>query len=121
MDLKRFLISLCCFILLSLSTMVYGENIEIKNQWNDEFGDRSLSSSPTLIKEGSTLLILSDKFLENLSVTIMGEDGRQVYLELHNVVVDMEYSILVDTLPVGNYYITVMQGNNYIIGYFHVG
>ena len=121
MKSKRFFISLCCLVLVSLSTVAYGEDIAINGNWVNENGDRSLSSSPTLIKEGNTLLILSDKFLENLSVTIIGEDERQVYLELPDVVVDMEYSIPIDTLPVGNYYITVMQGNNYIIGYFHVG
>ena len=40
--------------------------------------------------------------------------------ELANVTVDMEYVIPVDMLPSGGYYITVMQGTNYVIGYFRV-
>lgn len=45
---------------------------------------------------------------------------RQTCLELTNVTIDMEYVIPVDMLPAGNYYITVMQGTNYVIGYFQV-
>lgn len=121
MKAKRIIVSLCCLVPALFSMVAYAENISVNNKWREELGERSLSSCPTLIKEGSTLLILSDKVLENLSIAITNEDGRQVYWELYNVTVDTEYIIPIDLLPAGNYCITVMQGTNYVIGYFHVG
>lgn len=94
------------------TTGTYAEKIPVNKNWEDTLGVRSLSSSPTLLKEGNILLILSDEVLENLSIAITTEDRRQVCLELANVTVDM--------LPSGGYYITVMQGTNYVIGYFRV-
>lgn len=120
MKAKRIIVSLCCLVLALFSMVAYAENIPVNNKWREELGERSLSSCPTLIKEGSALFILSDKVLENLSIAITSEDGRQVYLELYNVTVDTEYIIPIDLLPAGNYCITVMQGANYVIGYFHV-
>ena len=121
MKAKRFIVSLCCLVSALFSMVVYAENISVKDGWANEFDNRSLSSCPTLIKEGNALLILSDKVLENLSIAITSEDGRQAYLELSNVTVDTAYVIPIDLLPAGNYCITVMQGANYVIGYFHVG
>jgi hypothetical protein len=121
MKTKRLIVILCCFVLALFSTVTYAEKISIKDGWANEIDNRSLSSCPTLIKEGNALLVLSDKVLENLSIAITSEDGRQVYLELPNVTVDTAYVIPIDLLPAGNYCITVMQGANYVIGYFHVG
>ena len=121
MKAKRIMVSLCYLVLALFGTVAYAENIPVKDNWANEVDNRSLSSCPTLIKEGNTLFILSDKVLDNLSIIITSEDGRQICLELTNVTVDMEYVIPVDMLPAGNYYITVMQGMNYVIGYFHVG
>ena len=121
MKAKRFIVSLCCLVSALFSMVVYAENISVKDGWANEIDNRSLSSCPTLIKEGNALLILSDKVLENLSIAITSEDGRQAYLELSNVTVDTAYVIPNDLLPAGNYSITVMQGANYVIGYFHVG
>ena len=121
MKTKRLIVILCCFVLALFSTVTYAEKISIKDGWANEIDNRSLSSCPTLIKEGNALLVLSDKVLENLSIAIPSEDGRQVYLELPNVTVDTAYVIPIDLLPAGNYCITVMQGANYVIGYFHVG
>ena len=121
MKAKRFIVSLCCLVSALFSMVVYAENISVKDGWANEIDNRSLSSCPTLIKEGNALLILSDKVLGNLSIAITSEDGRQAYLELSNVTVDTAYVIPIDLLPAGNYCITVMQGANYVIGYFHVG
>ena len=121
MKAKRFIVSLCCLVSGVFSMVVYAENISVKDGWANEIDNRSLSSCPTLIKEGNALLILSDKVLENLSIAITSEDGRQAYLELSNVTVDTAYVIPIDLPPAGNYCITVMQGANYVIGYFHVG
>lgn len=120
MKAKRLMASLFCLVLVLLSTVAYAENMPVNKNWEDELGERSLSSCPTLVKEGNTLLVQSDKVLENLSITIASEDGRKVCLELTNVTVDMEYVIPIEMLPVGGYYITVMQGTNYVIGYFRV-
>lgn len=120
MKAKRIIVSLCCLVPALFSMVAYAENILVKDNWENSVDNRSLSSCPTLIKEENTLFVLSDKVLENLSIAITSEDGRQVYLELYNVTVDAEYVIPIDLLPAGNYCITVMQGANYVIGYFHV-
>ncbi len=121
MEVKRFIVGLCSLILASFSAMVYAEDIPVNKNWEEELGVRSLSSCPTLIKEGSTLFILTSEVLENVSIAITSVDGGQVYVDLHHVTVDMEYAIPVDLLPTGDYLITVRQGNKYVMGWFHVG
>lgn len=121
MKTKRLIVILCCLVQVLFGTVVYAEKIPVNKNWEDTLDVRSLSSSPILMKEGNMLLIQSDKVLENLFIAITSEDGRQVYLELPNVTVDTAYVIPIDLLPAGNYCITVMQGANYVIGYFHVG
>lgn len=120
MKAKRLMASFYCLVLALLSTVAYAEKIPVNKNWENTLGVRSFSSSPTLVKEGNALLVQSDKVLENLSITIVSEDGQKVCLELTNVTVDMEYVISVDMLQTGSYYITVMQGTNYVIGYFRV-
>lgn len=120
MKAKTLIVSLCCLVLTMFGIVAYAEKIPVNKNWENTLGARFLSSSPTLVKEGNTLLVQSDKVLENLAITIASEDGRKVCLELTNVTVDMEYVIPIDMLPVGGYYITVMQGTNYVIGYFRV-
>lgn len=121
MKTKRLIVILCCLVQVLFGTVAYAEKIPVNKNWKEVDGERSLSSSPILMKEGNMLLIQSDKVLENLFIAITSEDGRQVYLELSNVTVDTAYVIPIDLLPAGNYCITVMQGANYVIGYFHVG
>ncbi|WP_278701230.1 DUF3244 domain-containing protein [Phocaeicola sartorii] len=121
MKTKRLIVILCCLVQVLFGTVAYAEKIPVNKNWKEADGERSLSSSPILMKEGNMLLIQSDKVLENLFIAITSEDGRQVYLELSNVTVDTAYVIPIDLLPAGNYCITVMQGANYVIGYFHVG
>lgn len=121
MKTKRLIVILCCLVQVFFGTVAYAEKIPVNKNWKEADGERSLYSSPILMKEGNMLLIQSDKVLENLFITITSEDGRQVYLELSNVTVDTAYVIPIDLLPVGNYCITVMQGANYVIGYFHQG
>lgn len=121
MEVKRFIVGLCSLILASFSAMVYAEDIPVNKNWEEQEGERSLSSCPTLIKEGSTLFILTNEVLENVSIAITSVDGGQVYVDLHHVTVDMEYAIPVDLLPTGDYLITVRQGNKYVMGWFHVG
>lgn len=120
MEAKRLIASLCFLVPTLLGTMGYAENIPVNKNWDNEIDNRSLSSCPTLVKEGNTPLILSDETVENLSIAITSGDGKQIYWELHHATVDMELVIPIDFLPKGDYYITVMQGSKYIIGNFHV-
>lgn len=52
MKVKRLIVSLCCFVLALFSTGTYAEKIPVNKNWEDTLGVRSLSSSPTLLKEG---------------------------------------------------------------------
>ncbi|MDE6800855.1 MAG: DUF3244 domain-containing protein [Phocaeicola sp.] len=118
--MKRFIVSLVGFAFVVLGGMTYAENIPVKENWTNEIDNRSLSSCPTLIKEGSTLFVLTDGILENISIAITSVDGEQVYVELNHVTVDMEYAIPVDLLPAGDYLITVRQGSKYVMGWFQI-
>ncbi len=120
MKMKRFVVSLCCLVSTSFSAMVCAENIPMNKNWEETLGARSLSSCPILIKEGSTLFVLTDGILENISIAITSVDGEQVYVELNHVTVDMEYAIPVDLLPAGDYLITVRQGSKYVMGWFQI-
>lgn len=119
--MKRFIVTLVCFAFVGLGEMAYAETIPTKEDWSNDIDSRSLSSCPTLIKEGSTLFILTNEVLENVSIAITSVDGGQIYVDLNHVTVDMEYVIPVDLLPAGDYLITVRQGNKYVMGWFHVG
>lgn len=55
MKAKRFIVSLCCLVSALFSMVVYAENISVKDGWANEIDNRSLSSCPTLIKEGNAL------------------------------------------------------------------
>lgn len=85
MKTKRLIVILCCLVQILFGTVAYAEKIPVNKNWKEADGERSLYSSPILMKEGNMLLIQSDKVLENLFITITSEDGRQVYLELSNV------------------------------------
>lgn len=120
MKAKRIIVSLGCLVFTLFSTMAHAEKISIEDKWDNTIDNRSLSSSPTLIKEGNVLLILSDKVLENVSIEITNSNKRQINLCLTDITINMEYVIPINMLPTGSYYITVMQGTNYVIGYFSV-
>lgn len=47
MEVKRFIVGLCCLILASFSAMSYAENIPVNKNWEEKEGECSLSSCPT--------------------------------------------------------------------------
>ncbi|MDE5677866.1 MAG: DUF3244 domain-containing protein [Phocaeicola sp.] len=108
---------MCCLFFAAFNQFIVAEKIPTEIKWED-CNDRSLPSIPVITKEGNTLFIFSDNVLEGVTISIANVDRKQIYVNLNCVTVDIEYTIPIDSLPTGNYQITVMQGNKHIIGWF---
>ena len=92
----------------------------VENGWNNDKadGDRSLSISPSLFKEVNYVYVYSEKQLDNLTIGITDMQGNVYYQEVTNIPAGMYYAISIESLPVGQYYLCIYQGSNYVIGTF---
>lgn len=114
MKLKGFLFGLICFILIP--TNVFSIHVSDKN-WGD-LDDRSIPSEPILSQDANNIYIYSEKQLDNLSIEIKDLSGNVVYSTVTTVPAGVEYPISIATLPKGEYFFTIAEDNNYMIGYF---
>lgn len=87
-----------------------------KDNWKCE-DDRS-STSPYLSMDDESVYIYSEKQLDGVYVAITDNRGHVFYTGMVNIPAGMDYAISIETLPKGEYSITLMQGNRYIIGEF---
>lgn len=108
-----FMLLVACGICVSVSA----EEVIVSNKWEID-NDRSLSAIPTITKEESTLFIYSEKTLEGAYITVTTTDWRVVYEETATVLAGVDYPVSITDLPRGTYYITLMQGMNYLYGLF---
>ena len=111
------------FISFSLPSFIYAENekveIPTEDKWGEQAdGDRSLSSLPSLFKDANFVYIYSEKQLDNLTIGITDMQGNVYHQEVTTVPAGMYYAISIESLPDGQYYLCIYQGNNYIIGIF---
>ena len=92
----------------------------VEDSWIDDKadGDRSLSSSPFLFKDATSVYVYSEKQLDNLSIGITDMQGNVYHYEVTTVPACMYYAISIESLPAGQYYLCIYQGSNYIIGIF---
>ena len=92
----------------------------VQDCWNNEKadGDRSLSNSPSLFKDANSVYVYSEKQLDNLTIGITDMQGNVYYQEVTNIPAGMYYAISIESLPVGQYYLCIYQGSNYVIGTF---
>lgn len=115
---------LMLFVLLAISPIVNAaqDNREIppvNTTWNDgEDPNRSLSSTPSLFKDANHVYVYSEKQLDNLSIGITDMMGNTYHYEVTTIPASMYYAVSIESLPAGQYYLCIYQGNNYIIGVF---
>ena len=64
------------------------------------------------------MYVYSEKQLDNLSIGITDMQGNVYHCEVTTVPACMYYAISIETLPAGQYYLSIYQGSNYVIGIF---
>ena len=103
---------------------IYAENnkeeiiIVDKRNWS-QTNDRSMTS-PLLFQDGSSVYVYSEKQLDNLTIGITDMQGNVYHQEVTTVPAGMYYAISIESLPEGQYYLSIYQGSNYVIGLFAV-
>lgn len=92
------------------------EKIPKDEKW--ETTDNRDNNAPVLYKDNSYVYIYSEKQLENLYIGITDYLGNVLHEESTTIPPGAYYPILIESFQQGTYYITIIQGNNYIIGTF---
>ena len=116
---------LLLIVLLSFSFSANAEDDKTKIPPEDKWGqnadgDRSLSSSPSLFKDANFVYVYSEKQLDNLTIGITDMQGNVYHQEVTTVPAGMYYAISIESLPEGQYYLSIYQGSNYMIGLFTI-
>ena len=78
------------------------------------------NSSPQLYQDNSSVYVYSEKQLDNLTIGITDMQGNVYHQEVTTVPAGMYYAISIESLPEGQYYLSIYQGSNYVIGLFAV-
>ena len=73
---------------------------------------------PQLYQDATSVYVYSEKQLDNLSIGITDMQGNVYHYEVTTVSACMYYAISIETLPAGQYYLSIYQGSNYVIGIF---
>ena len=92
------------------------EKIPKDEKW--EPTDNRDNNAPVLYKDNSHVYIYSEKQLENLHIGITDYRGNAWYEESTTIPSSTYYLIPIESFPQGTYYITIIQGNNFVIGTF---
>ena len=106
-------------LLLGFTSQVYAEEkIRIPKDDKWERTDERDNNSPQLYQDDSCVYVYSEKQLDNLIIGITDIQGNVYYQEVTTVPAGMYYAISIELLPVGEYYLCIYQGSNYVIGIF---
>lgn len=82
----------------------------VQNDWDKgEDGDRTLSSTPSLLRDVNNVYVYSEKQLDNLTIGITGMQGNVYYEEVTTVPAGIYYAISIESLPVGQSTLIIMQ------------
>ncbi len=76
-------------------------------------------SPPSIEISENMLYIFSNIPLNNLSITIKNNSGNIVFSENVSLLEGIDYPVTINQLPQGDYWIYLVQGDNYIIGIFN--
>ena len=116
--MKNFYLILIC-LLLGLSAQVYAdEKREIPEDYKWERTNDRENTVPQLYQDATSVYVYSVKQLDNLSIGITDMQGNVYHYEVTTVPACMYYAISIETLPAGQYYLSIYQGSNYVIGIF---
>lgn len=106
------MICLCCFV----QQLKAEEKIPKDEKW--ENGDNRNNTSPELYQNETYVYIYSEKQLDNLYIGITDMQGNIYYEEIATVSSGIYYPISIELLPQGMYYISIIQGSDYVVGIF---
>lgn len=105
---------------INISAAAKEEIPPVQNDWDkEEDGNRSLPSAPSLFKDANFVYVFSEKQLDNLSIGITDMQGNVYHYEVTTVPACTYYAVSIESLPAGQYYLSIYQGSNYMIGYFY--
>ena len=108
-------------LLVTLSHQVYADQkvtIPDDDKYWERTNDRD-DSSPRLYQDESSVYVYSEKQLDNLTIGITDMMGNVYHYEVTTVPACTYYAVSIESLPAGQYYLSVYQGSNYVIGIFH--
>ena len=83
----------------------------------EQSGNRS-NNSPHLYQDDTYVYVYSEKQLDNLYIGITDMHGNVLPEAPTTVLAGQYYAIPINTLPNGMYYLSIIQGSNYVIGWF---
>lgn len=115
----KHLLLMLTMLFLGIPLPINADNkVKIPNEekW-DKDENRGLST-PQLYQDESNVYVYSEKQLDNLTIGITDMQGNVYHQEVTTVPACIYYAISIESLPAGTYYISVIQGSNYIIGTF---
>ena len=112
------LLLLCLF--LGFSFQAYAdEKEEIPNDQKWERTNERDISSPKLYQSESSVYVYYEKQLDNVTIGITDMQGNTWHYEVTTIPACTYYAVSIDSLPSGEYYFCVYQGNKYVIGIFN--
>lgn len=113
---KQIILSLllCLTTIISIQAQTF---LSIDKNWNNTT-DRSQTIFSFSI-ENDILYILSNKTINNITVSIKDTTGNIVYQEEIQIHADQSCSIYIGQLPSGTYIIELQKGDNYIVRTFN--
>ena len=118
--MRIFYLLLICFFCLSQQSYAKKEELPKEDGWNQK-GNRS-NNSPKLYQDDTYVYIYSEKQLDNIYISITeihgGGTTNIVHQETTTVLAGQYYAIPINTLPNGMYYLSIIQGSNYVTGWF---
>ena len=118
--MKKTLFIYMCLI-LGLSQLYAADDkvtIPKDDKW-EETNERS-NNAPQLYQNDSSVYVYSEKELNNLTIGITDMMGNVYHYEVTTVPACMYYAVSIESLPAGQYYLSVYQGSNYVIGLFNI-
>ena len=116
--LKKFAV---LFLFAAPFTIMAEEDIPPTNtRWNEsEDPNRALLTSPSFSKDANHVYVYSEKQLDNVTISITDMQGNTYHYEVTTVPAGIYYAVSIESLPSGQYYFCLYQGNNYVIGIFN--
>lgn len=109
-----YLILMMLFLGMPLQA-VADKKVEIPKDEKWDKNDERDNSSPKLYKDDFNVYVYSEKQLDNLTIGITDMQGNVYHQEMTTVPACTYYAISIESLPVGTYYISIIQGSNYVI------
>lgn len=112
---KQIILSLLLYLLITINIQVQAQLSE-RHYWEETTGRSQTFFSLSI--ENNILHILSNKTINNITISIKDTTGNIVYQEEIQIHADQSCSIYIGQLPSGTYIIELQKGDNYIVRTF---